>query len=144
MGFVRQNSLNKTAAFILLCYRSLLSMTNTPFRVQLSYKYLEYMRYLMLSTLTLAHCGFSFISPDVSGKNFLRPNEMNINVATWGRLMKRSLPANCSDLNESRNHQQEPTPTSPGKSKLAAFSIWPHLYSTLIVVKQKQYYIFLL
>ncbi|XP_059175085.1 serine/threonine-protein kinase N2-like [Physella acuta] len=54
------------------------------------------------------------IFPKHKGKNFLRPNEMNINVATWGRLMKRSLPANCSDLNESRNHQQEPTPTSPG------------------------------
>jgi protein kinase N len=26
------------------------------------------------------------------GKNFLRPNQMNINVATWGRLMKRALP----------------------------------------------------
>lgn len=26
------------------------------------------------------------------GKNFLRPNQMNINVATWGRLMKRSIP----------------------------------------------------
>ncbi|CAL1534835.1 unnamed protein product, partial [Lymnaea stagnalis] len=53
------------------------------------------------------------IFPKHKGKNFLRPNEMNINVATWGRLMKRSLPPNCSDLNEGRNHQ-EPTPTSPG------------------------------
>lgn len=26
------------------------------------------------------------------GKNFLRPNQMNINVATWGRLMKRAFP----------------------------------------------------
>ncbi|CAK9291599.1 unnamed protein product [Gordionus sp. m RMFG-2023] len=25
------------------------------------------------------------------GKNFLRPNQMNINVATWGRLMKKAL-----------------------------------------------------
>ncbi|KAF4531920.1 hypothetical protein B566_EDAN000949, partial [Ephemera danica] len=27
------------------------------------------------------------------GKNFPRPNQMNINVATWGRLIKRSAPA---------------------------------------------------
>ncbi|KAH9507371.1 Serine/threonine-protein kinase N2 [Bulinus truncatus] len=53
------------------------------------------------------------IFPKHKGKNFLRPNEMNINVATWGRLMKRSLPPNCSDLNEARNHQ-EITPVSPG------------------------------
>ncbi|CAG2175462.1 unnamed protein product, partial [Oppiella nova] len=33
------------------------------------------------------------------GKNFLRPNQMNINVATWGRLMKRSLPQASSDQN---------------------------------------------
>lgn len=30
------------------------------------------------------------------GKNFLRPGQMNINVATWGRLMKRAMPP-CSD-----------------------------------------------
>ncbi|XP_055896064.1 serine/threonine-protein kinase N2-like isoform X5 [Biomphalaria glabrata] len=53
------------------------------------------------------------IFPKHKGKNFLRPNEMNINVATWGRLMKRSLPPNFSDLNEARNHQ-EIVPTSPG------------------------------
>ena len=26
------------------------------------------------------------------GKTMLRPKQMNINVATWGRLMKRDLP----------------------------------------------------
>ncbi|XP_042896261.1 serine/threonine-protein kinase N2 isoform X2 [Parasteatoda tepidariorum] len=31
------------------------------------------------------------------GKNFLRPGQMNINVATWGRLMKRAMPQNCSE-----------------------------------------------
>lgn len=31
------------------------------------------------------------------GKNFLRPTQMNINVATWGRLMKRAMPPGCSD-----------------------------------------------
>ena len=38
------------------------------------------------------------------GKNFLRPNQMNINVATWGRLMKRALPPNDRSL---------VTPTTP-------------------------------
>ena len=32
-------------------------------------------------------------------KNFLRPNQMNINVATWGRLMKRSLPQSSIEQN---------------------------------------------
>ncbi|GAB1606854.1 serine/threonine-protein kinase N2 isoform X1 [Argonauta hians] len=40
------------------------------------------------------------IFPKHKGKTFLRPGEMNINVATWGRLMKRvfpSLPPNCGE-----------------------------------------------
>jgi hypothetical protein len=32
-----------------------------------------------------------------SGKNFLRAGQMNINVVTWGRLMKRALPQQCAD-----------------------------------------------
>ncbi|ESP05042.1 hypothetical protein LOTGIDRAFT_109468 [Lottia gigantea] len=39
------------------------------------------------------------IFPKHKGKNFLRPGQMNINVATWGRLMKRALPPNCADSN---------------------------------------------
>ena len=35
----------------------------------------------------------------ISGKNFLRPGQMNINVATWGRLMKRAIPPQCADTN---------------------------------------------
>ncbi|XP_078686036.1 serine/threonine-protein kinase N2-like isoform X10 [Branchiostoma floridae x Branchiostoma belcheri] len=35
------------------------------------------------------------IFPKHKGKNFLRPGQMNINVATWGRLMKRALPQAC-------------------------------------------------
>ena len=31
------------------------------------------------------------------GKNILRPNQMNINVATWGRLMKRAFPQATGD-----------------------------------------------
>ena len=45
------------------------------------------------------------------GKNFLRPGQMNINVATWGRLMKRALPPNCSDTNTLSPPSQL---TSPG------------------------------
>ncbi|XP_036367855.1 serine/threonine-protein kinase N2 isoform X4 [Octopus sinensis] len=40
------------------------------------------------------------IFPKHKGKTFLRPGQMNINVATWGRLMKRafpSLPPNCGE-----------------------------------------------
>ncbi|XP_060070832.1 serine/threonine-protein kinase N2-like isoform X1 [Ylistrum balloti] len=39
------------------------------------------------------------IFPKHKGKNFPRPGQMNINVATWGRLMKRALPipTQCSD-----------------------------------------------
>ncbi|XP_041370542.1 serine/threonine-protein kinase N2-like isoform X2 [Gigantopelta aegis] len=51
------------------------------------------------------------IFPKHKGKNFLRPGQMNINVATWGRLMKRALPPNCADTNIS----SPPTNiTSPG------------------------------
>ncbi|XP_052789265.1 serine/threonine-protein kinase N2-like isoform X2 [Mya arenaria] len=37
------------------------------------------------------------IFPKHKGKNFLRPKDMNIDVATWGRLIKRRLPQQCSD-----------------------------------------------
>nr|UTK45858.1 serine/threonine-protein kinase N2-like protein [Crepidula fornicata] len=37
------------------------------------------------------------IFPKHKGKNFLRPTQMNINVATWGRLMKRAMPQNGTD-----------------------------------------------
>ncbi|XP_071493732.1 serine/threonine-protein kinase N2-like [Diadema antillarum] len=36
------------------------------------------------------------IFPKHKGKNFLRAGQMNINVATWGRLMKRAIPASIS------------------------------------------------
>lgn len=37
------------------------------------------------------------IFPKHKGKNFLRPGQMNINVVTWGRLMKRAMPQQCAD-----------------------------------------------
>ncbi|XP_074655904.1 serine/threonine-protein kinase N2-like isoform X2 [Tubulanus polymorphus] len=39
------------------------------------------------------------IFPKHKGKNVFRPGQMNINVATWGRLMKRALPQSCNDPN---------------------------------------------
>uniref|UniRef100_T1J1B0 protein kinase C n=1 Tax=Strigamia maritima TaxID=126957 RepID=T1J1B0_STRMM len=48
-------------------------------------------------------------------KNFLRPGQMNINVATWGRLMKRAIPQACS----------ENTTTSPIHQPLTATTSTP-------------------
>lgn len=39
------------------------------------------------------------IFPKHKGKDILRAKQVNINVATWGRLMKRSLPQQCVDSN---------------------------------------------
>lgn len=45
------------------------------------------------------------IFPKHKGKNFLRPNQMNIDVATWGRLMKRSVP----DYSETTEQRTQPS-----------------------------------
>jgi len=56
------------------------------------------------------------------GKNFLRPNQMNINVATWGRLMKRAFPSPTVERRQQQItghppgigvHQQAQIPPSP-------------------------------
>ncbi|KAG1659703.1 Serine/threonine-protein kinase N2 [Nymphon striatum] len=57
------------------------------------------------------------------GKNFLRPGQMNINVATWGRLMKRAIPQGCSDQPMTMsppqlNNASVPMPTKPIVQKL--------------------------
>ncbi|XP_043488952.1 serine/threonine-protein kinase N isoform X3 [Polistes fuscatus] len=47
-------------------------------------------------------------------KNFPRANQMNINVATWGRLLKRSAPS----LHNTRNSESPPSedkPETPGE-----------------------------
>jgi protein kinase N len=46
------------------------------------------------------------------GKDILRAKQVNINVATWGRLMKRSLPQQCVDSNALTPPTQI---TSPGQ-----------------------------
>ena len=38
----------------------------------------------------------SYITIFVAGKNFLRAGQMNTNVATWARLLKRATPQHCS------------------------------------------------
>ena len=48
------------------------------------------------------------------GKNFLRPGQMNINVATWGRLMKRAIPQQCAEAPGTFSPQSRVT--SPGKN----------------------------
>ncbi|XP_050462796.1 serine/threonine-protein kinase N isoform X5 [Cataglyphis hispanica] len=47
-------------------------------------------------------------------KNFPRANQMNINVATWGRLLKRSAPS----LHNSRNSESPPTVSFAGPQPL--------------------------
>lgn len=43
------------------------------------------------------------------GKNFLRAGQMNTNVATWARLLKRAAPPNCT----TNNSTLSPSSTSP-------------------------------
>ncbi|XP_070169176.1 serine/threonine-protein kinase N isoform X7 [Polyergus mexicanus] len=47
-------------------------------------------------------------------KNFPRANQMNINVATWGRLLKRSAPS----LHNSRSSESPPTDSFAGPQPL--------------------------
>ncbi|XP_071444461.1 serine/threonine-protein kinase N isoform X5 [Hetaerina americana] len=44
------------------------------------------------------------------GKNFPRPNQMNINVATWGRLLKRSNPSMQNNQENCANEPNTPDP----------------------------------
>jgi len=60
------------------------------------------------------------IFPKHKGKNFMRAGQMNIDVATWSRLMKRALPQNCND----------PTTLSP-PNQLNAAGEWPELSALL-------------
>ena len=72
-----------------------------------------------LSSLFMKHYLFS-------GKNVLRPGPMNINVATWGRLMKRALPQNCNETNTLSPPNQI---TSPGQFHKVSFPVvtsWLH------------------
>ena len=52
----------------------------------------------MLITFLLILIFHSVNNLHFAGKNFLRPNDMNINVATWGRLMKNAIPSQCGDV----------------------------------------------
>lgn len=48
-------------------------------------------------------------------KNFPRANQMNINVATWGRLLKRSAPS----LHNSRNSESPPSGKDSNSFKIS-------------------------
>ncbi|XP_070582151.1 serine/threonine-protein kinase N2-like [Ptychodera flava] len=53
------------------------------------------------------------IFPKHKGKNFLRAGQMNINVATWGRLMKRAIPPTCSTPTTMSPHSQQSSQPPP-------------------------------
>ncbi|XP_006816478.1 serine/threonine-protein kinase N2-like [Saccoglossus kowalevskii] len=54
------------------------------------------------------------IFPKHKGKNFLRAGQMNINVATWGRLMKRAIPSHsCSSPTTLSPHSQASSQPPP-------------------------------
>ena len=53
-----------------------------------------------------------------------RPEQMNINVATWGRLLKKNIPlTNKSDLGPDQRHEQE---NFTGKSHYVSNLSWSH------------------
>ncbi|KAK3753817.1 hypothetical protein QZH41_018468 [Actinostola sp. cb2023] len=55
------------------------------------------------------------------GKNFLRAGQMNTNVATWARLLKRAAPANCTTNNTSLSPNAQPPPSeSPSRPSYAS------------------------
>lgn len=55
------------------------------------------------------------------GINFLRPNQMNINVATWGRLMKRHVPTSNIPPDVSQSPHLAPAPKERGSIKSLSF-----------------------
>lgn len=73
-------------------------------------------------------------------KNFPRANQMNINVATWGRLLKRSAPS----LHNSRNSESPPSgkdlnsSTYNGKSRqdIIYFDLQDHNRCNLCLIPQ--------
>ncbi|GAB6021882.1 hypothetical protein CHUAL_006048 [Chamberlinius hualienensis] len=61
-------------------------------------------------------------------KNLLRPNQMNINVATWGRLMKLAVPPGCSDSPSTVSPPQITPPARIPITKLNFEPITPDPY----------------
>ncbi|XP_041049457.1 serine/threonine-protein kinase N2-like isoform X1 [Carcharodon carcharias] len=64
------------------------------------------------------------IFPKERGKNFLRASQMNINIATWGRLMMSMLPP-CSSMTTMS------PPLPPSDSNFTSLSGAPCTFSTL-------------
>lgn len=70
-----------------------------------------------------------FYLQSATGMNFLRPKQMNINVATWGRLMKRHVPTSPSNIgSEGFPSPHAPAPRDRGSIKDYQFS--PNVSST--------------
>lgn len=61
-------------------------------------------------------------------KNFPRANQMNINVATWGRLLKRSAPS----LHNSRNSESPPSGKDSNSSTYKKYR--QHILSILYIL----------
>ncbi|XP_031561876.1 serine/threonine-protein kinase N2-like isoform X2 [Actinia tenebrosa] len=59
------------------------------------------------------------------GKNFLRAGQMNTNVATWARLLKRAAPTNCTTNNTalSPNSSAQPTQSTGSSSQPFASNV---------------------
>jgi hypothetical protein len=56
---------------------------------------------------------FKFVLYVILGKNFLRAGQMNTNVATWARLLKRAAPSNCTTNNSALSPNSS---SQPGQS----------------------------
>lgn len=58
-------------------------------------------------------------------KNLLRPNQMNINVATWGRLMKLAAPPGCSDSPSTVSPPQITSPAHHARMSITKLNFEP-------------------
>ncbi|XP_070614690.1 serine/threonine-protein kinase N3 isoform X1 [Erythrolamprus reginae] len=76
------------------------------------------------------------IFPKQKGKEFLRASQMNVNIATWGRLMMSLLPP-CSSLNASSPPFRGPLlhPDVASAAAVAEESLGPLASSTSLPVK---------
>ncbi|XP_032240758.2 uncharacterized protein LOC5515202 isoform X1 [Nematostella vectensis] len=62
------------------------------------------------------------------GKNFLRAGQMNTNVATWARLLKRAAPANCTTNSTAlspNSASQAPYQGTPGRPNTGSLTATP-------------------
>lgn len=74
------------------------------------------------------------------GKNFLRAGQMNTNVATWARLLKRAAPPNCTTNNTalSPNSISAPFPSASQQPQTQSHPQQPNFNSTTPNKNRKQ------